>query len=118
MITVAGIPRILATSATACAWFPDEKASTPRARSAGSSREIALYAPRNLNAPPRWKHSALRNTRVPARASSVREASTGVRFATPASRAAAARTDSSDGAGGVEFSIMTGDRAGPRSRTG
>src|SRR5207237_3004710 len=81
-----------AASATACAWFPDEKAATPRDRSASASDEILLYAPRNLNAPPRWRFSALRYTRAPARESSVREVTTGVRWATPSSRRAAAST--------------------------
>src|SRR5437764_4359246 len=85
-----------AASATACAWFPDEKAATPRDRSASASDEILLYAPRNLNAPPRWRFSALRYTRAPARESSVREVTTGVRWATPSSRRAAASTSPSE----------------------
>src|SRR5689334_14561561 len=40
----------------------------------------------------RWKVSALANTRAPRRASSVEEVSTGVRWATPARRAAARST--------------------------
>ena len=53
MTIVAGRPSIRHDRATACAWFPDEYASTPRFRSASGIREIALYAPRILNAPMR-----------------------------------------------------------------
>ena len=60
-----------------------------------SREEILLYAPRNLKAPPRWKHSALTWTRAPTRSSSVRDVTTGVRCAIPASRFAAASTSAS-----------------------
>jgi hypothetical protein len=36
--TVAGTPKRRAASATACAWFPDDGATTPRARASGASR--------------------------------------------------------------------------------
>ena len=81
-----------AASATAWAWFPEENAATPRARYVVSSDEILLYAPRNLNAPPRCRFSAFMYTRAPARESSVRDVTTGVRWATPSSRRAAAST--------------------------
>src|SRR3569833_4113161 len=73
-------------------------------RPSGSVASL-LYAPRNLNAPLRWKHSAFRKTSSP----SVRDVSTGVRWATPASRCAAAWTSSSSitgtgsPAGGASF---------------
>jgi hypothetical protein len=35
-------PRSLAARATACAWFPDEYVTTPRARSASLSEAILL----------------------------------------------------------------------------
>src|SRR5438067_2279638 len=95
MTIVALVPSRRAAIATACAWLPDENAMTPRARSSSGSDEILLYAPRNLNAPPRWKDSAFRCTDAPTSASSVRDETTGVLLATPASRSAAARTSSS-----------------------
>src|SRR5687767_7524703 len=58
---------------------------------------MALKAPRNLKAPPRWRFSALKNSSPPTRASAVREVRTGVRWATPASRAAASRTSAKVG---------------------
>ena len=39
MTTVHGTPNSAAAAATACAWLPDEGATTPRARSSGDSRE-------------------------------------------------------------------------------
>jgi hypothetical protein len=53
MTIVALVPRRRAAIDTACAWFPEENAMTPRLRSSSGSEEILLYAPRNLNAPPR-----------------------------------------------------------------
>src|SRR5690348_18021192 len=55
---------------------------------------MRLYAPRNLNAPPRWNCSHLKTVSTPAAASKLRPRITGVRCATPARRAAAARTSS------------------------
>jgi hypothetical protein len=86
------VPASLAASATAWAWFPDEYATTPAASCSGDSRLIALKAPRNLNAPIRWKFSAFRKTSAPTRSFSVRDVRTGVRCATPAIRSAAACT--------------------------
>ena len=42
MTTVAGTPNSFAARATACAWLPDEGATTPRARAAGSRCERKL----------------------------------------------------------------------------
>src|SRR5437764_15293064 len=92
MTIVAREPRSPAAIATACAWLPEEYARTPRRSASSSSDEILLYAPRNLKAPPRWKHSAFTWTCAPVRASRVREVTTGVRWATPASRCAARST--------------------------
>ena len=94
MTIAARTPSSCEASATACAWLPEENATTPAARCAASRVEISEYAPRNLKAPPRWKHSALRCTSAPTSPSRVRERSTGVRCATPSSRAAASRTSS------------------------
>src|SRR5665213_2432010 len=63
----AGTPSSFAASATPCAWFPLENATTPPRFRSGESCAIVLYAPRNLNAPMRWRFSALRNTRAPPR---------------------------------------------------
>ena len=90
MTIVAVVPSSRAAIATACAWLPDEYASTPRAQLVAGSDAILLYAPRNLNAPPRWKHSAFRCTDAPTSSSSVRDVKTGVRWATPSRRRAAA----------------------------
>ena len=68
----------------ACAWLPEEKATTPRARWSADSRDSALYAPRNLKAPPRCRFSHLKKTCAPVRASMVREVTIGVRCAIPA----------------------------------
>ena len=58
--------------------------SRRRARAPASvSDATALYAPRNLKAPTRWRFSAFRNTVAPVASSSAREVSTGVRCATP-----------------------------------
>jgi hypothetical protein len=65
---------------------------TPRARAAGFSRDKALKAPRNLKAPMRWKFSHLKNTVAPMLSFTVREVSTGVRWAWPSRRLAAAST--------------------------
>src|SRR5690242_15700610 len=89
MTIVAGTENSRATSATAWAWLPDENATTPRARTLGSRRDRWWYAPRNLKAPMRWRFSHLSATWAPARSSSVRERTTGVRCATePSARRA------------------------------
>src|SRR6266511_50421 len=85
------LPTSEAASATAWAWFPDEQAATPRARSAGESCAIRLYAPRNLNEPVRWNDSIFSRTRAPVAASSRVDRRTGVAWAMPPSRRAAAR---------------------------
>src|SRR5581483_2534400 len=55
---------------------------------------MALYAPRNLNAPPRCRFSHLKKSSPPAFASAVREVITGVRCAMPSMRCAAASMSS------------------------
>ena len=87
--TVAGTPNRRAASATAWAWFPDDGATTPRARTSGASRAKKVYAPRNLKAPPRWSISGFTNTGTPARSASASKWSNGVRTATAASVCAA-----------------------------
>jgi hypothetical protein len=73
-------PTSFEASATACAWLPDEKATTPRARSSAESERILFVAPRILNAPARWKFSHLKKTSRPARSSKARDVTTGVRW--------------------------------------
>src|SRR3954454_16992249 len=85
-----------AASASACAWLPDDDAHTPSASSFSVSCATVLYAPRNLNAPVRWKPSHLRNTDAPTAWSIVRDVTTGVRCATPFRRAAALSTSASE----------------------
>src|SRR5690606_29068121 len=91
---VAGIPRRFAAMATAIAWLPEEKATTPRRRSSAESCESVLKAPRNLNAPPSWRFSHLKKTCAWQRSSSSALRSTGVRTACPSRRSAAAATSS------------------------
>ena len=94
MTMVAGMPSSRADRAIACAWLPEENATTPALRCAGSKHESALNAPRNLKAPMRWKFSHLKKSRAPVSSSAVRELSTGVRCAAGAMRSAAATTSS------------------------
>ena len=91
---VAGIPSRRADKAMACAWLPEEKATTPALRCAGVNCDSALYAPRNLKAPMRCRFSHLKKTCAPNASSTVREVSTGVRCAFPCRRDAAAATSS------------------------
>ena len=99
-VTVVGItttaftPNRRAASATACAWLPDDGATTPRARSSALRRARKLYAPRNLNAPPRWSISGLSQISAPKRSEAASNGRSGVRTATGAMRAAAARRSS------------------------
>ncbi|MNN43759.1 hypothetical protein D3C81_1580120 [compost metagenome] len=92
MTMVAGMPSSLAERAMPWAWLPDENATTPPLRCAGENFDKALNAPRNLNAPMRWKFSHLKNTSAPTISLKVREVFTGVRLAWPSSRRAAACT--------------------------
>jgi hypothetical protein len=81
-----------AARATAWAWLPEENATTPARRCAASNRDSALNAPRNLNAPIRWKFSHLKYSLAPSSAFTRREVSTGVWCAWPAIRSAAFST--------------------------
>src|SRR3954451_8592376 len=94
MRIVAGAPCSAAARASACAWLPEDAATTPRSRSALGSEATALYAPRNLKAPTRCRFSGLRPTVAPVRSSRVREVIRGVRCAVPSRRAAARLTSS------------------------
>lgn len=87
----AGAPCAAAAQATPWAWLPEEKASTPRASASGASAETAAQAPRALKEPVTCRHSALTQTRRPARLSSAAAESSGVRCTWPRPRAAAAR---------------------------
>lgn len=86
------MPRARAASASACAKLPELCAATPRCAAAASSDSTALHAPRNLKEPLFWYCSHLKKSERPASASSVPQRAIGVRFARPATRAAAART--------------------------
>ena len=94
MQMMAVVPTIRAASATPCAWFPDEYATTPRARSVAVSNRSLFSAPRILNEPARWRFSHLKKTWQPLASSNAAEEMTGVRWMRPASRWAAARTSS------------------------
>ena len=65
MTMVAAMPSRRAAIATPWAWLPDEKATTPRARSASSSSSSRLVAPRSLKLPPCCRHSAFTQSRRP-----------------------------------------------------
>src|SRR5437762_10270509 len=101
-----GISRSFAACATPCAWLPDEKATTPRARLSGAIEESLLKATRNLNDPVRCNVSALRKTRAPVAASSTGEETSGVRSATPASLCAAASTSAEVGGATVDLDCV------------
>ena len=55
----AGMPASFAASAMDSAWLPDECVTTPRRFCSSLSDSIALYAPRNLNAPLRARREEL-----------------------------------------------------------
>src|SRR5262249_41029075 len=74
---------------TACAWLPDENATTPFFFSSSVIEKTKLAAPRILNAPPVWKFSHLKNASTPEAALNPREVNTGVLRAIGAIRAAA-----------------------------
>jgi paraquat-inducible protein A len=95
-----GMPASRAASASAAPWLPDEWVTTPAAASPPASDSTALAAPRNLKAPVRWKGSALKNRRAPARRSADDEVRTGVRRAQGAMRRAAARMAARSGSAG------------------
>src|SRR5690606_16601822 len=65
--TVQAMPSRPAPYARACAWLPAEMVMRPRARSSAVRRRNRLKTPRTLNEPVLWRHSALRDTRTPAR---------------------------------------------------
>src|SRR5262249_24046884 len=98
MTTWAGMPRSFAARARAWAWFPELCVTTPRAAASGDRLRTALQAPRNLKAPAFWKFSHLKKGARPASRSSVAQVITGVRWAQPAIRWAAARTAARSGA--------------------
>src|SRR6185436_14093386 len=79
--SVAGIPTARAAIATACAWLPEEYATTPRDRSSLGVEKMKFDAPRILKAPPVWKFSHLKNVVILASASKPRDVITGVRLA-------------------------------------
>src|SRR6516162_357206 len=83
------MPRSAAARATAAPWLPEECVATPRRASVSGRANTALLAPRALNAPPFWKFSHLKESRVPVSPSSVLLLRTGVRFTLPAMRSRA-----------------------------
>src|SRR5664280_1168015 len=90
--TLAGMLRRRAARARAAAWLPEEWVATPRLASSSLSESTALAAPRNLNAPTRWKFSHLKNSAAPVIASRLAQVSTGVRWAYGRIRSVAALT--------------------------
>src|ERR1700742_243257 len=92
MTMVARVPTCFEAMAVACAWLPEENATTPRSSSSGDRDRIRFDAPRILKAPPRCRFSHFRNTRRPARSSTLRDVMVGVRCASGLIRSAASRT--------------------------
>lgn len=92
MTIVAGTPSVWAASATPCAWFPADAATTPAARRAAGARAIMLYAPRSLNEKTGCVSSRLSSTVAPRRADRRGAASRGVSFATSYTRAETMRS--------------------------
>src|SRR3954468_2863256 len=84
------MPASRAAHATAWPWLPALAATTPAARCSSVSVAIRLTAPRILNAPVRWRFSALSSTSRPASRDSVSDGKTGVTRAIPAMRERAA----------------------------
>src|SRR5271168_2269689 len=86
---VAAIPQYCAAMATACAWLPEENATTPRFRSSEERLKIKFAAPRILNAPPVCRFSHLKNPVSPDALSKLDDVITGVLFTMGAIRTAA-----------------------------
>lgn len=63
------------------AWLPDQRVTTGLVCPVANRLATALYAPRNLNDPVRWKFSHFRKTVVPAASSNCGRAGTGVAYA-------------------------------------
>src|SRR5215203_5622801 len=98
-------PAWRAAHATAWPWLPALAATTPASRSASERRESRFTAPRTLNAPVRWRFSALSQTSRPAMRDKVSELYTGVSRATPAIRSRASRMSAAVGAISVSFNL-------------
>ena len=58
----ASMPRLVAESATPCAWLPAEQATIPFASALSGSDAILLYAPRSLKENTGWVSSRLSST--------------------------------------------------------
>lgn len=95
MNTVERTPSRDEASATPCAWFPADAATTPAARSSGRSPEMRTYAPRSLNEPVRCRFSHFRWTGAPTSPDRCLLPSSAVTRATPDSIFWAPRTSSS-----------------------
>ena len=100
------MPRSLAASATACAWFPALAATTPVE---GGSVAITFIAPRNLKEPVRWRFSHFSSTGEPVRSPRSVLGTTGVSRTRPAMRSRAARMSSivTAGAGASDAAMHT-----------
>ena len=68
-----------AAHASACAWFPADTVTSPRARSSGKRERTLLSAPRGLKEPVFWKFSHFKCSRAPARLPSAVAENIGVR---------------------------------------
>jgi len=101
------IPRRAAWTATPCAWFPADAATTPRRFSSSDSCDSLLYAPRALNEPVSCRFSSFSHTSAPADADSVEERDSGVRTMDPRVRMAAAS---------MSARVITQGRCAPRRR--
>ena len=96
-------------SATACAWLPDEKATTPRRRSSGEPRQRVVGAA-ELEGARALEVLALEEHVAPVRSSAEREVTTGV--VAPPRRSAGQRLDVGERRKGSDATDHTADTDG------
>src|SRR5581483_9022321 len=109
MTTRQSTPSLAAAYATACAWFPADQVTTPRAFSSSPSERSFASTPRGLNEPVFWKSSALRKARTPRRPPSAADEKVGVRCSRPAIASRAARTSARVGSSATMHDAGAGD---------
>src|SRR5215472_9489374 len=95
MTIVAFVPTAVAPYAKAAAWFPADRDTSPRDRTAGSIDNSLLNTPRGLNEPVFWNSSAFRYRRTPSSSPTVADDITGVACTRPPIRARARSISSS-----------------------
>ena len=96
-----------AAAATACPWFPEEYATTPRALAIESSWTNRLNAPRNLNEPVICSGSAFTRSRPPICLLSDCDSISGVFMLFPTKRLSAAHTSAKVGKGSLILKLQS-----------